>query len=60
LQGQSLGTSNCIFCAKDDGELHEFKTCDADENIRRMAKDTILLTRISGGDLTAIETKYLA
>jgi len=34
---------------------------DADENIKRMAKvlqDTVLLARISGGDLTAIEAKY--
>jgi len=61
LQRQSLGASNYIFCAKDDGELHEFKTFDADENVRRrMAKDTILLARISGDDLTAIEAKYLA
>ena len=28
LQCQSLGNSNSIFCAKDDGELHEFKTFD--------------------------------
>ena len=54
MQHQSLGTSNCVFCAKDDGELHEFKTFDTDENIQY----TILLARVGGGNLTAIEAKY--
>ena len=42
------------------GHLHEFRTFDAD-NVRRMAtdlEDTALLTRIDGGDLTALEAKY--
>ena len=62
-QRQSLESSKCIFCTKDDaaGQLHEFRTFDADDNIRRMAtdlQDTELLAKISGGDLTAIEAKY--
>ena len=47
---------NCIFCGEEDGLLHEFRTLDADENVRKMATDlqetTSLLTRIEGGDLT--------
>ena len=61
LQRQSLEKGNCIFCTKDDGDLHEFRTFDADNNVRRMAvdlQDTALLTRIDGGDLTALEAKY--
>ena len=41
--------------------LHEFRTLDADANIRRMAtdlQDTALLAKISGSDLIAIEPKY--
>ena len=42
------------------GHPHEFRTFDAD-NVRGMAtdlEDTALLTRIDGGDLTALEAKY--
>ena len=42
------------------GHLHEFRTFDAD-NVRGMAtdlEDKALLTRIDGGDLTALEAKY--
>ena len=56
-----MDKKNCIFCTKDDGHLHEFRTFDADDNVRRMAtdlEDTALLTRIGGGDLTALEAKY--
>ena len=45
----------------EDGHLHDFRTFDADFNVRRMAsdlQDTALLTRIDGGDLTALEAKY--
>ena len=44
-----------------NGFLHEFRTFDADENVKRMAtdlQDTLLLTRIAGGDLTVLEAKY--
>ena len=61
LQRQFLNKSKCIFCTKDDGHLHEFRTFDADNNVRRMAtdlQDIALLTRIDGGDLTALEAKY--
>ena len=49
------------MCTTDDGHLHEFRTFDADSNVRRMAidlQDSALLTRIEGGDLTALEAKY--
>lgn len=55
---QALDKSNCIFCGNHNGLLHEFRTLDADENVRRMAtdlRDTSLLTRIEGGDLTALK-----
>ncbi len=61
LRCQSLDKRSCIFCTKQDGHLHEFRTLDADVNVRLMAtelQDTALLTRIEGGDLTAIEAKY--
>lgn len=58
---QTMDKSNYIFCDKDDGQLHEFRTFDADKNVRRMAadlQDTLLLARIEGGDLTALDAKY--
>lgn len=61
LHRQPLTTDKCIFCEKDDARLHEFQTFDANDNVKKMAKDlqdTALLTRIEGGDLTALETKY--
>ena len=61
VQRQSLDKDKCIFCSRNDGPLHEFRTFDADDNVRRMAielQDTALLTRIEGGDLTALEAKY--
>ncbi len=61
LLRQPLNKMNCIFCGEEDGLLHEFQTLDADENVRKMATDlqeTTLLTRIEGGDLTALEAKY--
>jgi len=61
LQRQSLDKTKCIFCSNNDGHLHEFRTFDADDNVRRMAidlQDTALITRIDGGDLTALEAKY--
>ena len=56
-----LNKMNCILCREEDGLLHEFQTLDADENVRKMATDlqeTALLTRIEGGDLTALEAAY--
>ena len=57
-----IGERQLCFCTKDDGNLHEFGTIDADNNVRRMAidlHDTGLLTRIDGDDLTSLEAKYL-
>ncbi|KAG0718811.1 hypothetical protein GWK47_051735 [Chionoecetes opilio] len=31
--------TSCIFCTKEDGLLHEFKTLGADDNVRSMARD---------------------
>ena len=31
------GKNKCIYYTKDDGHLHEFRTFDADGNVRRMA-----------------------
>ena len=38
---QPLDKSSCsyIFCNEQNGHLHEFRTLDADENVRRMATD---------------------
>ena len=46
---------------KEQEDLHEFSTSDADRNVRTMAtelQDTELLSKIGGGDLIAIEAKY--
>ena len=53
----------CLFCQKgnEEDDLHQVLTFDADTNIRTMItelKDTILLSRIDGGDLIAKETMY--
>ena len=52
----------CIFCKKDSDEiLHDFTSLAVDKKIRDMAKeleDFKLLSRISGGDLVAIEAQY--
>lgn len=62
LQREPFEKSKCIFCEGECGPLHEFRTLDADNNVKRMATDlhdTALLTRIAtGGDLTAQEAKY--
>ena len=46
----------CIFCekGKEEGEVHNFRTFDADEKVRIIAtelKDTKLLSTLAGGDL---------
>ena len=52
----------CIFCGKVSSEkLHEYSTRNAEISLRAMAndmQDNALLTKISGGDLVAIEAKY--
>ena len=52
----------CIFCGKVSSEkLHEYSTRNDDISLRAMAndvQDSSLLTKISGGDLVAIEAKY--
>lgn len=52
----------CIFCNRDSEEiLHDFTSLAVDNKIRDMAKelgDFELLSRISGGDLVAIEAQY--
>ena len=59
-----LETDNalCIFCGKvSSGKLHEYSTRNAEISLRAMAndmQDNALLTKISGGDLVAIEAKY--
>ena len=49
------------MCGENTGTVHEFRTFDADTNIRKMAtvlQDTALLTKIEGGGLIALEAKY--
>ena len=53
----------CIFCEKgcEAGDLRQVLTFEANNNIKRMAtelKDSVLVSRITGGDLIAIEAKY--
>ena len=54
---------NCIFCVKgrEEGDLHQVSTFDADSNARTMItvlQDTKLPSHIDGGDLIAKEAKY--
>lgn len=51
----------CIFCSQVTGKLHRCSTMRLDNELRKMAmemQDTMLLARISSGDLVAIEAKY--
>ena len=93
LQQQTLNKSKCIFCSREDGHPHDFRTFDADVNVRRMASDLHAflqhcrrasyqagiwstsdrahqelpspdgygwtLNMVDGGNLTALEAKYL-
>ena len=54
-----------MFCekGKQEGELHQIFTLDADSNVRTMVtvtelNDAQLLARIVGGDLIVMEVKY--
>ena len=54
--------NTCIFCEKDTGLVHEFRSLDADRKVRRMTtdlQDISLLTRIESGDLTALDAKTI-
>ena len=61
---QAVDKMSCLFCQRDDGNLHEFTKLgpdSPDETIRNMAKElneTELISRIAGGDLVAIDGKY--
>lgn len=59
---QKSDTSDfCVICNEGGGTLHSFCTLEADTNLRLIAgdlQDFGLLSRISGGDLIAIEAKY--
>lgn len=60
-QRRSLEKFACILCEEETGTLHEFRTLDADTNIRKMAtelQDAALLAKLEGGDLIALEAKY--
>ena len=51
----------CIFCSEEDGWLHQCSTMSLDRELRKMAiemQDAVMLSKISGGDLVAIEAKY--
>jgi hypothetical protein len=50
---QPLDKANCIFCGEQDVHLHEFRTFDADDNVRTKATSA----RDSTGDLTVLGAK---
>ncbi|XP_078343033.1 uncharacterized protein LOC144628793 [Oculina patagonica] len=57
----SRDSSNCIFCDQNSGKLHEYSTFSSDTSIRNMAQemqDTVMVAKISGGDVVAIGAKY--
>ena len=58
---RSCSKSACIFCDVDSGQLHNCSTMELDKELREMAtelQDSLLLSKISGGDIIAIEAKY--
>ena len=58
---QSMEKMACLFCQQEGGNLHEFRTLEANKSVRQMAihlQDTELMARIEGGDLVALEAKY--
>lgn len=51
----------CIFCKKTEGHLHECSTFGFDCNLKQMATvlcDTVVLGKLCGGDVIALESKY--
>ena len=57
------GGNVCIFCDEncDSGNLHEFRSLVVEQKAQESTKkleDSLLLAKISGGDLLAIEAKY--
>ena len=60
---KTLDVQQCFVCEKgeEENDLHEVSTFDADTSIRDMItelNDTMLMTRIVGSDLMAMEAKY--
>ena len=60
---KALDVQQCFFCEKgeEENDLHEVSTFDADTSIRDMIteiNETMLMTRIVGSDLMAVEAKY--
>lgn len=61
LRRQSMDKKACLFCLREDGHLHEFRTLGANDSIKQMAmelQETELMARMEGGDLIALEAKY--
>ncbi len=58
---QPLVIGVVFFCLEVGGKLHSCSTMQLDHSLRKMAteiQDSVLLARIAGGDLIAIEAKY--
>ena len=52
---------NCFFCNKDEGILHKVTTYRLDRRVRKcafMLQDTVLLTKLSEGDMIALDAVY--
>ena len=52
---------SCIFCNTNSASLHSCSTIELDNELKQMAlelQDSQLMSRISGGDIIAIEAKY--
>ena len=57
----TLPLAACIFCDGESGKLHSCTTMELDEDLKQMAtklQDSLLLSKIMGTDLVAIEAKY--
>lgn len=56
-------TEGCFFCGDKTGDLHEASTFMIDKRVRECAlelQDTVLLAKLSAGDLISQEAKYHA
>ena len=64
---RSVGHSNenyneqCLFCDQSDGNIHKASTIQIDTKVRKYATelhDTKLLSKLTGGDMVAIDAVY--
>lgn len=59
---QSMERMACLFCRRENGHLHEFRTLETGEIIRKLAtelQETELTARMEGGDISTTESPQI-